>query len=84
MLQQSRMDWEFGALREKSEVLDSISQFWTVFPSFGRPKPGKIAISHFFPPRPGKIGFGPSKTQPCYRFIVAALNTTLPIYILQA
>ena len=66
MLQQSRMDWEFGALGEKSEVLDSISQFWTVFPSFGRPKLGKIAISHFFPPRPGKIGFGPSKTQPCF------------------
>ena len=26
---------------------------------------GIIAISHFIPPRPGKIGFGPSKTQPC-------------------
>ena len=42
----------------------SFSQFWTVFPSFGREKLGKTGLSQFIPFWTGKTGFGREKPNP--------------------
>ena len=42
----------------------NFSQFWTVFPSFGREKLGKTGLSQFIPFWTGKTGFGREKPNP--------------------
>ena len=45
-------------------VQHNFSQFWTVFPSFGREKLGKTGLSQFIPFWTGKTGFGREKPNP--------------------
>ena len=45
-------------------VLHNFSQFWTVFPSFGREELGKTGLSQFIPFWTGKTGFGWEKPNP--------------------
>ena len=46
----------------------SFSQFWTVFPSFGREKLGKTGLSQFIPFQTAKTGFGREKPNPDFLF----------------
>ena len=61
----------FGELFEAGKIVQhNFSQFWTVFPSFGREKLGKTGLSQFIPFWTGKTGFGREKPNPvaalCY------------------
>ena len=52
----------FGELFEAWKIVQhNFSQFWTVFPSFGREKLGKTGLSQFIPFWTGKTGFGREK-----------------------
>ena len=55
----------FGELFEAWKIVQhNFSQFWTVFPSFGREKLGKTGLSQFIPFWTGKTGFGREKPNP--------------------
>ena len=58
----------------------SFSQFWTVFPSFGREKLGKTGLSQFIPFWTAKTGFGREKPNPdtkCYQYIHLPFDSKL-------
>ena len=54
----------WGTFEAWKIVQHNFSQFWTVFPSFGREKLGKTGLSQFIPFWTGKTGFGREKPNP--------------------
>ena len=59
----------------------SFSQFWTVFPSFGREKLGKTGLSQFIPFWTEKTGFGREKPNPeLFYYVLVKIQKIWYIY----